>query len=104
MLTDQSNLLLVWAISISWSAFFLLAVSSYLYVNRKHRLADAQSVQVRLSDFVFVIVLGALLVLYIVSITRTSSLIFAVGNIIVEITLIVYTLRSKSEERQRVVR
>jgi hypothetical protein len=91
------DLLFVWAISISWSAVFLIAVSIFLYVRRKHRFPDkASSSHVRMNDFVFVIILAALLGLYIVSIDRTSSLIFAAGNIIVEAVLVLYTVKNKS--------
>jgi hypothetical protein len=41
-------------------------------------------------------VLAALLGLYIVSIDRTSSLIFAAGNIIVEVILVAYTVKNKT--------
>jgi hypothetical protein len=45
-------------------------------------------------DFVFVWILIGLLVLYVVSIGEGSYLLFAAGNVVVEIILIVYTLRS----------
>ncbi len=93
---QSSNLLFLWALSISWSAAFLIAVSVYLYARRKHRAPDEASSHVRVNDFVFVIVLAALLGLYIVSIYRTSSLIFAAGNIIVEVILVAYTVKNKS--------
>ena len=93
---QSSNLLILWALSISWSAVFLIAVSVYLYARRKHRTPDKASSHVRVNDFVFVIVLAALLGLYIVSIYRTSSLIFAAGNIIVEVILVVYTVKNQS--------
>lgn len=93
---QSSNLLFLWALSISWSAVFLIAVSVYLYARRKHRAPDKASTRIRLNDFVFVIVLAALLGLYIVSIYRTSSLIFAAGNIIVEVILVAYTVKNKS--------
>ncbi|MGA2460692.1 MAG: hypothetical protein ABSF82_04665 [Candidatus Bathyarchaeia archaeon] len=93
---QSSNLLFLWALSISWSAVFLIAVSVYLYARRKHRTPDKASSHVRVNDFVFVIVLAALLGLYIVSIYRTSSLIFAAGNIIVEVILVAYTVKNKS--------
>jgi len=94
---QYSDLLFVWGISISWCAIFLIAVSIFLYVRRKHRSPDkASSSQVRLNDFVFVIVLTALLGLYILSIDRTSSLIFAAGNIVVEAVLLLYTVKNKS--------
>jgi heme/copper-type cytochrome/quinol oxidase subunit 2 len=93
---QHSDLLFLWALSISWSAVFLIAVSIYLYARRKHRAPDNVSTHVRLNDFVFVIVLAALLGLYIVSIDRTSSLIFAAGNIIVEVILVAYTVKNKT--------
>ena len=55
-----------------------------------------RATHIRLNDFVFVIVLAALLGLYIVSIDRASSLIFAAGNIIVEVILVVYTVKNQS--------
>ena len=93
---QSSNLLFLWALSISWSAAFLIAVSIYLYARRKHRAPDKASTHIRLDDFVFVIVLAGLLGLYIVSIDRASSVIFAAGNIIVEVILVVYTVKSRS--------
>ena len=94
---QYSDLLFVWGISISWCTVFLIAVSIFLYVRRKHRSPDkTSSSRVRLNDFVFVIVLTALLGLYILSIDRTSSLIFAAGNIIVEAVLLLYTFKNKS--------
>jgi hypothetical protein len=45
-------------------------------------------------DFVFVWILIGLLVLYVVSIGEGSYLLFAAGNVVVEILLIVYTVRS----------
>jgi hypothetical protein len=75
----------------------LIAVSIYLYVRRKHRSPDkAASSHVKLNDFVFVIVLAGLLGLYIVSIDRSSSLIFAAGNIVVEAILVLYTVKNRS--------
>jgi hypothetical protein len=51
-----------------------------------------------LTDFVFVWVLLGLLVFYIVSINIGSAAIFAVGNIIVEILLLVYLFKNKQTE------
>ena len=83
--------------SITCSALFLIAVSIFLYVGRNQRsTVKVSTSHVRLNDFVFVILLAGLLGLYIVSIERTSSLIFAAGNIIVEAILILYTVKNKS--------
>lgn len=90
-----TDLLTWWAVSISWSAFFLIAVSLYLYRNRRKSRAEGPTPKPHfrgLVDFVFVWVLVGLLGLYIISIYGGSSLIFAAGNIIVEIMLIIYTL------------
>jgi hypothetical protein len=93
----SSDLLLWWSVSISWSAVFLVAVSLYLYWDRRIRHPEGSQVlnQFRLSDFVFVWVLIGLLGLYIVSIYRGSSLIFAVGNVVVEIILVTYAFRHR---------
>lgn len=94
---SYTDLLVWWSVSISWSAVFLIAVSLYLYWDRRIRHPEGSQVlnQFRLSDFVFVWVLIGLLGLYIVSIYWGSSLIFAAGNIVVEIILVVYALRHK---------
>jgi len=95
---QYSDLFFVWAMSISWSAVFLIAVSIFLYVRRSLRSpVKPTPSHVRFNDFVFVIVLAALLGLYIFSIDIGSSLIFAVGNIIVEAILVLYTVRNKSD-------
>ena len=93
-----SDLLGWWSISITWSAVFLIGVSLYLYWDRRKRFTEGTRIfsRVKLRDFVFVWVLAGLLGLYIVSIYRTSSLVFAAGNLIVEAILVVYTIKNKS--------
>lgn len=93
-----SDLLGWWSISISWSAVFLIGVSLYLYWDRRKRFTEGTRIfsRVKLRDFIFVWVLAGLLGLYIVSIYRTSSLVFAAGNLIVEAILVAYTIRNKS--------
>jgi len=90
--------MIFWAICISWSAAFLAVVSIYLYTaSRKNRMKNDQTIAGRprlARDFVFVWILLSLLVLYIVSIDRGSSILFAAGNIIVEAALIAYTVKS----------
>lgn len=90
---SYSDLLLWWSVSISWSAIFLIVVSLYLYWDRHKRHPEGAGILTRFSlrDFVFVWVLTGLLGLYIVSIYRGSSAIFAAGNIVVEVILLVYT-------------
>jgi len=94
-----SDLFTWWAICISWSAVFLTAVSVYLYVNSRKKEGDvgrAMSNPVKvMKDFVFVWVLLGLLSLYIVSIDRGSSTLFAAGNIVVEVILIAYARKNR---------
>ena len=97
-MTPYSNLMGFWAVCISWSALFLTAVSIYLYMDsRRNRRHDAHATGglgfVR--DFVFVWVLLSLLGLYIVSIDRNSSILFASGNIVVEALLIAYAVKNR---------
>jgi hypothetical protein len=93
-----SNLLGWWSISISWSAVFLIAVSLYLYWIRRKRINERPRIfgRIALKDFVFVWILAGLLALYIVSIYRGSSLIFAAGNLVVEAILVVYAIRNNA--------
>jgi hypothetical protein len=93
---QEADLTLIWwAASIIWSIAFLIVVSLFLYFNRKSRVSG-ESGRGKLSDFVFVFVLVGLLALYIATINRASSLLFAVGNIVVEAILVVYTMRNKT--------
>lgn len=87
-----------WAISISCGITFLIGVSIYLYMNR--RVCNDQSQQKGagrlVKDFIFVWVLLGLLVLYIVSISMSSGVLFAAGNIFFEAILIIYLIRNKA--------
>lgn len=106
-MTPYPDLMVFWAVCISWSALFLTAVSIYLYLDsRKSRRQGAHFNRFGfLRDFVFVWVLLGLLGLYIVSIDRGSSIVFASGNVVVEALLIAYTVKNrppkgpKTEER-----
>lgn len=99
MSTAYPDLMIFWAVCISWSAVFLTVVSIYLYIDsRKNLVMSDQSLRSRsrlARDFVFVWVLLGLLGLYIVSIDRGSSVLFAGGNILVEALLLVYTVKSR---------
>ena len=91
----------IWAVCITWSALFLTAVSIYLYMgSRKNRkeTVHATSGFGFARDFVFVWVLLGLIALYIVSIDRGSSILFASGNIVVEALLIAYTVRNRPQK------
>ena len=89
-----SGLLGWWTISIIWCAVFLVGVSLYLYWDRRRRFTEGTHVlkRTRIRDFVFVWVLVGLLALYIVSIYRGSSIVFAAGNILVEAILVLYII------------
>ena len=87
-----------WAVCISWSALFLTGVSIYLFMDsRKNRRQDEHAMGgLRfVTDFVFVWILLGLLGLYIVSIDRGSSTLFASGNLVVEALLIAYTVKNR---------
>jgi hypothetical protein len=93
---DYSNLFGWWISSISFNIIFVIFASVYLYKRRKPQ-ASAQSggkVQRWLKDFTFVWILLALLILYVVSVGQGSYILFASGNVVVEIVLIVYVVRS----------
>jgi len=92
---QYSNIMIWWMVSISWSAFFLIVVSFYLYWKRQRAQSEfSKGVLNRAKDFIFVWILASLLVLYIFTINNSSAVIFAAGNIIVEVILVVYTVRS----------
>jgi hypothetical protein len=91
-----------WAATISAGSIFLVIIGVYLYLEsrKRRRLTNGKQIR-RLSrsskDFVFVWVLLGLLVFYILSIDMGSDWIFAVGNIFVELMLIVYLLRNRTK-------
>ena len=94
-----------WAITISGGIAFLILVSIYLYAKSKTRRTEnssKKSSRFRVGkDFVFVLVLVALLIFYIISVYIGSSLIFAAGNIIVEAILIVYLIKNRHEKSEQ---
>ena len=85
-----------WISSITFNIVFVIAASVYLYRRRKRpAIAPTNGRIARVAkDFIFVWILLCLLVLYIVSVGQGSYLLFAVGNIVVEIVLIVYVVKS----------
>ena len=94
-----------YAITISWSIVFLTIASIYIYVDSKKR-GRIKTSTLRPStlarDFVFVWILLGLLILYIVSINRGSSIFFAAGNIVTEAVLIVYAVRFRTKETETI--
>ncbi len=99
--------MIFWTVCITWSALFLTTISLYLYIGtRKHHVDSAQAPSrfKLVKDFVFIWVLLGLLGLYIISIDRGSSIIFASGNIIVEVILIAYTMKNRTSKGREAAR
>ena len=96
-----SDLFVWWAASISFSILFLIAVGILLYMQSMKRQQKnnhvVTSISKTIQHFVFIWTLLGLLILYIVSVDVGSSILFAAGNVVVEILLLVYLLKNKSE-------
>jgi hypothetical protein len=76
----------------------MIVIGIYLYTSsRAERKEGAQkwSLIKLVKDFTFTWILLGLLVFYIISINIGSSTIFAIGNIVVEVILILYILRNR---------
>jgi len=95
-----------WAATISGGIVFLVVVSIYLYTNsktiRKERGKATANKPNLVKDFIFVWVLIVLLVFYIISVNVGSPLVFAAGNIMVEMLLMVYLIRNRKEKPEQV--
>lgn len=86
-------------ITISWSIVFILIVSLFLYSRRKRPAAGEQvrtGVRTTLANFTFVWVLTALLLFYIITVDMRSYVLFAVGNVVVELFLVYYIMKNRS--------
>ena len=91
-----------WIYSISFSIAFLVVISIYLYAKRCKEEKKTTAVT-HSKNFAFVWVLVSLLFFYIFSIKIASALIFAAGNIVVEIILLAYLFKNgkkKTEETE----
>jgi amino acid transporter len=102
-----------WALCISFSSAFLVVISIYLYSGNRTKRRDKDEKQAKeantarlIKNFTFVWVLLGLLVFYIFSIQLAlsqlgagtlSEVVFAFGNIIVEILLVFYLLRNREK-------
>jgi uncharacterized membrane protein len=86
-----------WVYSISFSIVFLILVSIYLYANRCMK-EKKTTVFTHAKNFLFVWVLIGLLFFYIFSINIASALVFAVGNVVVEVILLAYLLKNGKKE------
>ena len=93
-----SSLLTWWMMSISWCALFLIAVSGYLYWRTRPPSGYSPGILGKTKDFIFVWILALLLILYILTINNSSAIIFVAGNLMVEIVLVVYTIRNRDKK------
>ena len=92
-----------WAATISAGSVFLTLVGAYLYLESRKKRKESErkregGIRRLLKDFIFVWVLIGLLIFYIVSIDIGSDMIFAAGNVLVEIVLIIYLLKNKTKD------
>ena len=87
-----------WVLSISSSIVFLTLISIYIYRTRNGSCKTKQKGTTKdvTANFAFVWVLFGLLVFYVVTVQMGSSLMFAAGNIVVEIALIAYLLKNRT--------
>jgi magnesium-transporting ATPase (P-type) len=99
-----------WIISISWSIAFLIVAGFYLYARsskskgeedtRVRNELKAKTVSIS-KNFVFVWTLLGLLAFYIFSVHlgtgALSELVFALGNIFVEVLLVFYLFRNRDK-------
>ncbi len=89
-----------YVVTISWSIAFLIVASIFLYAKRRTPAGTTRTpttVSHMASDFVFVWVLISLLVFYVVTVIVKSTLLFAAGNIIVELLLLLYVFRNRAK-------
>lgn len=101
MILPELDLFPWWAIIITSGSIFLALVSIYLYKGSRTKMnMGGRRVKKKVSllkSFTFVWVLLGLLIFYIISIRIGSAAVFAVGNIFVEILLVVYLLRNRTQ-------
>lgn len=117
-----------WALSISWNIVFLIAAGFYLYASSrakrkkaaqeetKRKTNDDHSLRVyktqwkatvgRIAkNFIFIWILLGLLVFYIFSVQlgagRLSEVVFAVGNIVVEVLLVSYLFKNREKTQSK---
>jgi H+/Cl- antiporter ClcA len=107
MIVPNLDLFAWWAISICGGSIFLTLVSIYLYLSTRTKRKQTERARSKpaslVKDFIFVWVLLSLLVFYIVSIQLGSAAIFvfAAGNIIVEVLLILYLIKNRLKESEQ---
>lgn len=92
-----------WIISISWSIIFLVLIGIYLYSGSKTRRIetgkDTPSNPLRVAGhFMILWILLGLLAFYVIAVDLGSALFFALGNIAVEIIILVHITRNRSRD------
>ena len=99
-----TDLFVWWAATISAGTLFLVAVSMYLFLGSLKKQGGAAQTNwsiIRIGvSFTFVWALLGLLVLYLVSINRGSSMLFATGNILFEAILVLYVVKNRTRAEQ----
>lgn len=87
-----------WIGSITFNIVFVIAAAIYLYMRRtkkeKEVLRGMGELVHILKGFVFVWVLLGLLVFYVYSVGVGSYILFAAGNVAVEVLLVVYVFKA----------
>jgi Na+/H+ antiporter NhaD/arsenite permease-like protein len=90
-----------WVISISWSIVFLIIIAIYLYKStrvKSEKSAPRKRSHVDLAkDQAIIWFLLGLLAFYIISVEVGSDTLFAVGNIAVEVMLVVYVWKNQKK-------
>jgi hypothetical protein len=84
-----------WAATITAGIMFLIVVSSAIYYWRKRPKSSKSSAPIVVREFAFVWALMALLILYLISINLGSYILFAIGNVVVEVLLLFYVYIKK---------
>jgi hypothetical protein len=88
-----------WIVSISWSIVFIILISIYLYMSTKTRREQNSQTKRNLASLAkdqgIIWFLLGLLVFYIISVNLGSDIIFAVGNILVEVMLLIYVWKNR---------
>jgi hypothetical protein len=90
-----------YVITISWSIVFLIVASIFIYSRRRVAPGSVRthaSISQIIRDFTFVWILISLLFFYIVTVMVVSDLLFAAGNIVIELLLLIYVYRNRPKK------
>jgi hypothetical protein len=90
MMLPYQELFSWWAATITVGIMFLIVVSSAIYFWRNRPKSSKSSAPKVLREFAFVWALMTLLILYLISINLGSYVLFAIGNVVVEVLLLIY--------------